>query len=143
MAGLMSRVAMLSAVVVLVSACTLNQHGPWVDANGQQLQGSEMVEFDGFAACDWEKVVFIRLFGEQYAKDPEGVLGELRSPDTGDVVAFEVLASLPEGLEATGFTHAGRELYLGDDRPDYIYIRLPNGQVERWPRAEVECVRDR
>ena len=53
-----------------------------------------------------------------------------------------MLPALPEGLLATGFTHAGREVFVGDDRADYLYILLPNGEVERWPRAEVECERE-
>lgn len=130
----------LAMALVLVS-CGLNERGPWVDRNGNQMRGNDMIEFDGFALCDQQRVVFIQFFGDQYAKDPEGVLGELRSLEDGRTLTFELLDSLPEGLEGTEITHAGREIFIGDDRPDYIYVRLPNGETERWPRAEETCQR--
>lgn len=134
-------VALLWVAVLMLSACGLNSRGPWVDEFGRRLQGAEMIEFDGFVACGQERVIFIRFFSDQYAKDPRGQLGELRS-GAGETLTFSVLPSLPEGLLATGFTHAGREVFVGDDRADYLYILLPNGEVERWPRAEVECERE-
>lgn len=134
-------IALVLVLGLALSSCGLNSRGPWVDEFGRRLQGTEMIEFDGFAACDQERVVFIRFFSDQYAKDPQGRLGELRS-GSGEELTFSVLASLPEGLIATGFTHAGREVFVGDDRADYLYVRLPNGEVERWPRAEVDCDRE-
>lgn len=134
-------VALLWVAVLMLSACGLNSRGPWVDEFGRRLQGAEMIEFDGFVACGQERVIFIRFFSDQYAKDPRGQLGELRS-GAGETLTFSVLPSLPEGLLATGFTHAGREVFVGDDRADYLYILLPNGEVERWPRAEVGCERE-
>ena len=79
----------ITLVLVLglaLSSCGLNSRGPWVDESGRRLQGTEMIEFDGFAACDQERVVFIRFFSDQYAKDPQGRLGELRS-GSGEVPA--------------------------------------------------------
>lgn len=131
--------AVALALALLTSACGLDDRGPWVDRFGRELQGSEMVEFRGFAACEWQDVVFIRFFGDQYARDPGGVLGVLVSTETGGELAFDVLPELPPGLEGTDITHDGREVFIGDDRADYLYIRLPNGEVERWPRAEIEC----
>ena len=136
------RVALLVAFAMVLSSCALNTQGPWVDQFGRRMQGSEMIEFNGFAACNQTQVTFIRFFEDQYAKDPTGVLGELESPSTGAPITFEVLPELPPELMGTDITHAGREVYIGEDRPDYLYIRLPNGEVERWPRAEVTCVRE-
>lgn len=133
-------VALLMALVLV--SCGLNERGPWVDRNGNQMRGNDMIEFDGFALCDQQRVIFIQFFGDQYAKDPEGVLGELRSLVDGRTLTFELLDSLPEGLDGTEITHAGREIFIGDDRPDYIYVRLPNGETERWPRAEDTCQRE-
>ena len=101
-----------------------------------------MIEYTGFAACGHTRVTFIRFFDDQYAKDPTGVLGTLESADSGEELTFDVLRDLPDGLEGTEITHAGREVFIGDDRSDYLYILLPNGEVERWPRAEVECDRE-
>ncbi len=139
--GGMTRFAVLVVAVMALSACQLNSQGPWLDANGNLMSGNDMVEFYGFAACDQQQVVFIQFFGDQYAKDLRDDLGQLTSPDTGEAIGFEILDSLPEGTEGTGITHAGREIYVGEDRVDYLYVRLPNGQAERWPRAEDTCQR--
>lgn len=140
--GRMHRVALVTAALLVLSACGLNEQGPWVDSNGTRMSGADMIEFDGFAICDQQRVVFIQFFGDQYAKDAEGVLGPLYSPDSGDPLAFEILDVVPESLEGTDITHAGREIYVGEDRPDYLYVRLPSGQTERWPRAEDTCQRE-
>lgn len=133
----------ISSVLILMAACTFNQRGPWVDANGRRLMGSEVIEYDGFAACGQERVVFLEFFGDKYAKDPTGQLGQLRSLIDGRPLTFAVLPDIPPGATATGITHAGREIYVGDDRADYLYVRLSDGSVERWPRAEVSCPEDR
>lgn len=135
----MRRIAGLVILVFALSACQLNSQGPWVDANGNRMSGNDMIEFNGFAACDQQQVVFIQFFGDQYAKDLQNDLGELTSPETGEPLTFEVLDALPERVEGTDITHAGREIFVGEDRSDYLYVRLPNGQAERWPRAEDTC----
>lgn len=131
---------LVAICLVLVTACGLNSRGPWVDDDGRQLQGNEVIEYDGFAACDQERVVFLFFFGDTYAKDDLGRLGPLVSEEDGDRLTFEVGSTLPDSAFATGITHAGREIFLANDRVDYLYIRLPSGQVERWPRAEVSCI---
>lgn len=134
-------VAGLVVMSLLVSACGLERRGPWRNASGRELMGSEVIEFRGFGACDWEEVIFLRFFEDQYARDPEGVLGPLRSPVDGSRLTFEVLPEPPPGVEPTGITQGGREILVGDDRAEYLYIRQPSGEVERWPRAEVSCER--
>lgn len=136
----MRRVAPFLALVVLLSACGMNSRGPWIDEDGRQLQGNEVIEYDGFASCDQERVVFLFFFGDTYAKDDEGRLGQLISEVDGAPLTFEVGGTLPESAFPTGISHNGREIFLADDRQDYLYIRLPGGQVERWPRAEVSCI---
>jgi len=130
----------LVILALLLSACTLNSRGPWVDEFGNQMSGYYVVEFDGFRACEQEKVIFMRFFGDQYAKDPLEVLGDLRSPVDDRLLEFALLSAVPDTAEPTGITHVGREIFVGEDRPDYLYIRLPGGSAERWPRAETECV---
>lgn len=131
----------LVALLLLVTACGLDSRGPWVDDDGRQLQGNEVIEYDGFASCDQERVVFLFFFGDTYAKDNLGRLGPLVSEVDGQPLSFELGGTLPESSSATGITHAGREIFIADDRADYLYIRLPSGQIERWPRAEVSCIR--
>lgn len=135
----MRRIGALVTMVIALSACQLNSQGPWVDANGNRMSGNDMIEFNGFAACEQQQVVFIQFFGDQYVKDLQNDLGELTSPETGEPLDFEVLDALPEGVEGTDITHAGREIFIGEDRSDYLYVRLPSGQAERWPRAEDTC----
>lgn len=137
----MRRLAAVTALAVLAGACGLNSRGPWVDHNGRRLQGNEVIEYDGFTSCEQERVVFLYFFGDTYAKDELGRLGDLESPVDGELLTFEVTSALPDSAFATGITHDGREIYLADDRAEYLYIRLPNGRVERWPRAEVSCIR--
>lgn len=138
----MQRLCVLLMFAVALTACGLNERGPWVDRNGNQLRGNDMIEYDGFALCDQQRVVFIQFFGDHYAKDTEGVLGELRSGVDGRTLSFELLESIPDGLEGTEITHGGREIFIGEDRPDYLYVRLPSGETERWPRAEDTCQRN-
>jgi hypothetical protein len=138
----MRRPVALLVLVLALGACTINQRGPWVDGNGRRLLGSEVIEFDGFSDCGQKGVIFLRFFGDQYARDPDGVLGTLYAPTDGRVITFEVLDALPDGVEGTDITHAGREIYVGDDRADHLYVRLPDGDVEQWPRAEVPCESD-
>lgn len=120
----------------------MNERGPWLDANGNQMRGNDMIEFDGFAICDQTQVLFIQFFGDRYAKDPIGILGQLESLETGEPLSFELFDTLPDGLTGTDITHAGREIHVGEDRPDYLYVRLPSGETERWPRAEGTCDRE-
>jgi hypothetical protein len=131
---------LLAMVLILVTACGMNSRGPWVNDDGRQMQGNEVIEYDGFAACDQQRVVFLFFFGDTYARDDLSRLGPLFSEVDGDPLTFEVGSTLPSSAFATGITHAGREIFIADDRADYLYIRLPNGQVERWPRAEVSCI---
>lgn len=131
----------LVLLTVLASACGFNSRGPWIDEHGRRLGGNEVIEYDGFAACDQQRIVFLRFFGDTYAYDEFDRLGTLTSPDTGEVLTYAVLDELPPSAVGTGITHAGEEIYVADDRADYLYIRLPSGMVQRWPRAERSCVR--
>lgn len=137
----MKRTAVLVTAMVVLSACGMNSRGPWINEDGRQLQGNEVIEYDGFASCDQERVVFLFFFGDTYAKDEEGRLGQLTSEVDGAPLSFELGSTLPESAWPTGITHNGREIFLADDREDYLYIRLPGGQIERWPRAELSCIR--
>lgn len=134
------RLALLPpTIAVAVSSCGLETHGPWVDQSGRRMQGNEVMQFDGSPVCDHQGVTFLRFFGSQYARDLGGVLGELRSPVDDRPLSFELLDVAPLDTSGTGIVHAEREIYVGADRPDYLYLRHAEGTVERWPRAEVAC----
>ena len=109
------RAALLAVAALLAAGCAFSEYGPWLSPTGARLEGSQVVEFEGFRECGQEDVVFIRFFGAQYAKDPDGVLGEIRSVDGERVLVYAVLDELPEGAVGTGITHEGREIYLVED----------------------------
>lgn len=126
-------------LALLLTSCGLTQHGPWLDESGQRLEGSQLVEYQGFEECGHESVVFLVFFGDMYAKDTDGVLGELRNP-SGDVLSYEVLDEVPPGVTATGLTSGEREIYFDEaTRADYLYVHRADGRTERWPRAESPC----
>lgn len=126
-------------LALLLTSCGLTQYGPWLDESGQRLEGSQLVEYQGFEECGHESVVFLVFFGDMYAKDTDGVLGELRNP-SGDVLSYAVLDEIPPGVIATGLTSGEREIYFDEaTRPDYLYIHRADGRTERWPRAESPC----
>ena len=128
------------ALALFVGACTESNHGPWVDATGRQLQNSEVLEYDGFNRCEQRSVTFFQLYDRQYAKDLEGVLGDLYSPLSGELLTFDSTTDRPPGVEPTGFRHDNREIYVDlDSVEDYLYLIYDNGVVERWPRAEGTC----
>jgi len=137
---LRNRIAPLVVAALVVTACAgMESFGPWVNADGQVMQASQVIQFRGFAACGQQKVVFLQFFGDQYAEDPEGVLGPLHGKD-GRLLTFAILDAVPPGAEPTGIHHDGREIYVDPaTRSDYVYIVYANGRVERWPRAEIAC----
>lgn len=126
---------------LLVTSCGLTQFGPWLDESGQRLEGSQLVEYQGFVECGHDDVVFLVFFGDMYAKDPDGVLGELRNA-AGEALSYAVLDEVPARANPTGLTSGQREIYLDDaTREDYVYIVREDGRTERWPRAESPCDR--
>lgn len=131
----------LAAMLLVIAGCSINQHGPWLTPSGQIVSNAIMVEFDGFKECDTDQVTFIRFVDRQYAKDPQGQLGELRDA-AGNVLTFAILDGPPSGAEATGVRHQQREIWRNQaDVEDYLYIVYDDGKTERWPRAEVRCER--
>jgi hypothetical protein len=124
-----------------MGACSMAQTGPWLDESGQRLEGSQLIQYQGFKECGHEEVQFIVFFGDMYARDPEGVLGQLTNT-AGESLSFEVTTEIPEGVVAQGFSFRDREIYFDPlTREDYLYIHFENGNVERWPRAEFPCDR--
>ena len=126
---------------LLLASCSLTQFGPWLDESGQRLEGSQLVEYQGFEECGHEDVVFLVFFGDMYAKDTDGTLGELRNA-LGDVLSYAVLDEIPTDVAPTGLTSGDREIYMNEaTREDYLYIHREDGRIERWPRAESPCDR--
>ena len=129
--------------VLLLAALTacFPPTGPWRDESGQPLEGSQVVEFQGFRHCGHQEVQFLVFFGDMYAKDPEGRLGPLAN-DAGDPLTYAVLAEVPEGVVAQGINFREREIYFNPEtRDDYLYVHFEGGATERWPRAESDCDR--
>jgi len=133
---------LLVGVALVLSACSLNQFGPWLDESGQPLEGSQVLQYQGFEECGHEDVVFLSFFGRMFAQDEDGVLGQLKS-ENGEILTFAILDEVPKGVTARGLTLGDREIYFGDTTlDDYLYIhRGGDGRTERWPRAESDCDR--
>jgi hypothetical protein len=129
-------------LMLLIGACAFNQFGPWRDESGQPLEGSQVLQYQGFEECGHEDVVFISFFGRMYAQDEGGVLGQLTGED-GEILTFAILDAIPDGVVARGLTLGDREIYFEDATLDeYLYIhRNDEGRTERWPRAEIDCDR--
>ncbi len=126
------------AALLLVAACA-GQHGPWVDADGNQVPNGLILEFGGPSSCGWSSVTFIRFFGAQYARDPERALGALQGSDGSDLTYDEV-TDPPAGAEPTGITHEDREILIDEgQRENYLFMAVGDSLVERWPRAELTC----
>ncbi|HJQ94410.1 MAG TPA: hypothetical protein VJ935_01720 [Acidimicrobiia bacterium] len=135
------KLLLLLLTAVGIWGCTMAQTGPWLDESGQRLEGSQLIQYQGFEECGHERVQFIVFFGAMYARDPEGVLGGLTN-EAGEPLSFEVTTEIPEGVMPQGFTFRDREIYFDPGtREDYLYVYFENGNLERWPRAESPCDR--
>lgn len=131
----------LAALTVVLVGCSQAVSGPWLDESGQRLEGSQLIQYQGFKECGHEDVQFLVYFGDMYAKDPAGVLGPLIGA-AGESLTYTILSEVPEGAVAQGFFFRDQEIYADPETvADYIYIRFGNGNVERWPRAEISCDR--
>jgi hypothetical protein len=143
MSGSTARRPLVLVTIVLalaLGACAPSVHGPWRNSSGQIVSNAAIVEFDGFNRCGHRSITFFRFFDRQYAKDPRNVLGDLRSPTTGELLTFANDATLPSGAEPTGFTHRNRAIWVDEAAiDDYLYIVIDDQVVERWPRAEQRC----
>lgn len=128
---------------LLLGACAPSIYGPWRDGAGEIVSNASILEFRGLNRCDQSDVTFFRFFDRQYAKDPKGVLGELTSPVSGEVLTFDNRSPLPTTAEPTTFTHRNRVIWVDDATlEDYLYIVIDGQVVERWPRAEATCVEE-
>ena len=130
----------LLSLAVLASACVAGDKGPWVNEQGEIVSNAVLLEYQGLVACDQRDITFFRIFERQYANDPFGLLGELRSVDSARTLTFNTSTNLPATAEPLGITHGSREIYYNEpDVDDYLYIVIDGQLVERWPRAESEC----
>ena len=140
---MITRTRLLLALVafsLLAAACGPGEHGPWLNEHGEIISNAYVLEYDGLARCDQLDVTFFHFFGRQYAKDPNGVLGELVSVDGLRPLTFLRGTDLPSTAVPALITHNNRAIYLNDpDVEDYLYIVIDDQVVERWPRAEQRC----
>lgn len=135
-----TRLLVFVAFSLFIAACVPGDNGPWVNEQGEIISNAHLLEYRGLAACDQRDVTFFQIFGRQYAKDPDGVLGELVSLDGFRTLDFSLGTDLPDTAVALGITHGRRELYHNQpDIEDYLYIVIDDQIVERWPRAEFRC----
>lgn len=133
----------LAAVLVLLLTLTacIDSFGPWLSADGERVSNGQVLQFRGFKQCDQRSVIFMQFFGRQYAKDANGALGQILSEDgEGRVLEFAELEESPGTATPTGITFEGQEILVSEpDHEDYLFISLPEGIVEQWPRYEERC----
>lgn len=145
--------ALALAALFVLTSCSDGAYGPWIRTDGSIIESSLLVEYQGFRDCEQLDVTFMRFYGNQYARDPAGVLGDVAAGDgSGRLLEYEVLFGddVLAGLESTDFTHTARpigsnfwverEIYLdpaGHD--DFIYVVVDGEAIERWIRYEEPC----
>jgi hypothetical protein len=101
----------------------------WTDRTGARMHTDRVVGYRGSAHCDETAVTFVVLGGfrgQQYLRDPEGVLAQFVHG------RYAAAAKLPKGARDTGFRRAGAALWLGRNA---AYVVTP-GNVERLPAAK-------
>ena len=130
--------------VVGVRACDSSEFDPattpdaavtvWLDRDGQRVNTNRVASHIGPEHCGWTSVVFLRLRGVQYLRDPKGVLAE------STIGLFDPDIALPTEAIDTGF-HTPEWRLFTVPGADAVFVRTPVGGVERWPRTrdEVGC----
>ena len=103
----------------------------WEDDDGNRVPTSVISSARGPEHCNWETVTFLRLDGQGYISDPNGVLG-----GRGFVAPYEAAATLPQDAIDTGYRQDDRRLSLSSDR-SIAYI-VTGDDVEAWPSSTEE-----
>jgi hypothetical protein len=103
----------------------------WQDADGNRVPTSVISSARGPEHCDWEAVTFLRLEGQGYISDPDGVLG-----GRGFVASYDADAALPPDAFDTGYRQDDRRLWLSSDR-SIAYV-VTDEVVEAWPSSTEE-----
>lgn len=101
----------------------------WTDRSGTRMHTDRVLEYRGAEHCDWTSVTFVVLGGfrgQQYLRDPEGVLAPFVHG------RYAAAAELPRRARDTGYRRDGAALWL--DR-NAAYVVTP-GNVERLPAAK-------
>jgi hypothetical protein len=101
----------------------------WEDRHGTRVRTDIVMSFPGPGHCGWQTTVFLSLRGDQYFRDPFGVL-EDRSIGT-----FRADTKLPAKATDTGF-HTRKWRIYTVPAGDAVYVKTSAGKVERWPRAK-------
>jgi hypothetical protein len=137
-AGVAALAATAFSLAVL-SSCSSDDGEPanspgamlWTDADGKIQPTTAVVGEAGPEHCEWQSATFLDLGGgivaggEQYLRDPEGVVPGRLATSYGSHV------DLPSDARDTGFRRDGAALWVASDA---AYIVAANG-TERWPRT--------
>lgn len=101
----------------------------WTDRSGTRMHTDRVVGYRGPEHCDWTSVTFVLLGGfrgQQYLRDPEGVLAQFVRG------RYAVSAELPKGARDSGYRRDGAALWVSRNA---AYLVTP-GNVERLPAAK-------
>ena len=103
----------------------------WLDADGDVVPAARIFSRPGPEHCGWETATFLRLDGELYLRDPNGVLADQT------VGRFRTEAALPTDAVNTGWHTADWRLFTVPDQR-FVYVMTTDGTIERWSRAKQE-----
>ncbi len=142
---LISRKTLVGLAALAAAAC--NAAAPiWVDADGDPVPATRMIEAPGPEHCGWETATFLILDGSRYLRDPEfrvqprgreQLSGTSRLAGSRDL--FEADATLPPDAEDSGLRDGGRALWTSpSEQGQAIYI-VSADSIERWPRTFAGC----
>jgi hypothetical protein len=103
----------------------------WLAANGAVARSDTIHSSPGPEHCGWESAIFLRFEGDQYIRDPLGVLAD------HTLEPFDLDATLPEGAVDSGYNTPGWHLFTVSPG-DAVYVRTTDGTFERWGRLREE-----
>jgi hypothetical protein len=102
----------------------------WRDADDHPVRSDVISSHPGSGHCGWEGTVFLSLGPEDtlYLRDPEGVLANQT------LLRFRPDGPLPDDAVDTGY-HTDEWHLFTIPSGRAVFMRTPDGRVERWPRA--------
>ncbi len=99
----------------------------WLGAEGAPVPAATIRALPGPGHCGWESAVFLQLDGDQYIRDPLGVLADHA------LEPFDLDVALPEGAVDTGYHTSDWHVFTVAPG-DAVYVRTSAGTFERWGR---------
>ena len=141
----LQRFIVLSFLLLTLGACsTSSQLGQsWESADGEAVPARAIYTGAGERHCDQQSATFLGIgrASEIEEIDPDHYAEYVRDPEslfTAEVIgAYLSPVDQPIGAADTGYTNGKAELWIDPDDTSAVFMKV-DGQVERWPRFNVE-----